>query len=217
MRTKPHKCAQVLFGPAASILEAARAVAAKHSPLRLLIDGDPGTGKTTLADILAGEIAGSPFAVEPVNGQSLSVDLVRSWRVGSRFGNLFSPWTVKRIDEIDQMSSSAVSEMLTFLDTLPARHAVIATTNEFAKLRAQTKGRLESRFIRLPVEAPGARETAVELVARYRLSNEKALAIARGAVPDGSLDGCNVRAAFNDAEALVAVSKVNKRSLRRAA
>lgn len=103
------------------------------------------------------------------------------------------------------MSGSAMSEMLTFLDTLPARHAIIATTNEFAKLRKLTMGRLESRFIRLPVDAPSVAETVRELVRRFRIPAAKAQVIARGAVPDGVFDGCNVRAAFNDARALVAV------------
>ena len=95
-------------------------------------------------------------------------------------------------------------------DKLPERHAVITTTNEFAKLRAATKGRLESRFIRLPVDAPTATETARELVRRFRIPADKAHAIARGAVPEGMLDGCNFRAALNDAEAFVAVRSATR-------
>jgi len=201
-----------LFGPAASILEAARAVAAKRDRVALLLDGDPGIGKTELANILAGELTGSPFAVETLNGQSVGVDVVRQWRERCYYGNLFSDWTVKRIDELDQMSGSAMSEMLTYLDQLPPRHAVLATTNEFTKLRQMTKGRLESRFIRLPVDAPTVKETARELVRRYSIPADKAQAIARGAVPDGILDGCNVRTAFHDAEAFAAVRSVKRRA-----
>lgn len=199
-----------LFGPAASIMEAARRLIAQRDRIALLFDGDPGTGKTTLADQLALELTGSAHAIETANGQSVGVDVVRDWRERSCFGNLFSRWTVKRIDELDQMSAGAMSEMLTFLDKLPAHHAVIVTTNEFAKLRALTKGRLESRFIRLPVDAPTAAETARELVRMFSLPADKAQAIARGAVPGGMLDGCNVRAAFHDAEAFAAVRAVSR-------
>lgn len=199
-----------LFGPAATILVAARALAATRDRLAILLDGDPGIGKTRLADQLAAEIAQSPHAIETVNGQSLGIELVREWRERACYGNLFSKWTVKRIDELDQMSGSAMSEMLTYLDTLPAHHAIIATTNEFGKLRAMTKGRLESRFIRFPVDAPGVIETAHYLRARFKILDSQALAIARGAVPDEMLDGCNVRAAMHDAEALVAVQVAKK-------
>jgi MoxR-like ATPase len=195
-----------IFGPAASILEAARGLVSKRDRVALLLDGDPGIGKKLIADQIALELTGSPYAIELTNGQSTGVDVVREWRDRGCYGNLFSKWTVKRIEEIDQMSGSAMSEMLTFLDTLPVRHAIIATTNEFAKLRQLTKGRLESRFIRLPVDAPTASETARELVRRFGIPAEKAKIIARGTVPDGMLDGCNVRAAFHDAEALLAVT-----------
>jgi MoxR-like ATPase len=194
-----------IFGPAASILEAARALACKRDRIALLLDGDPGIGKKLIADQLALELTGSPYAIELINGQSTGVDVVREWRDRGSYGNLFSKWTVKRIEEIDQMSGSAMSEMLTFLDTLPNHHAIIATTNEFAKLRQLTKGRLESRFVRLPVNAPTVSETAHELVRRFGIPAEKAQVIARGTVPDGLLDGCNVRAAFHDAEAFTAV------------
>jgi len=204
------KTPAILFGPAASILEAARALVAKSDRVALLLDGDPGVGKTELADQLAAEMTGTPFAVETMNGQSVGIEVVRQWRERGCYGNLFSSWTVKRIDEVDQMSSSAISEMLTFLDTLPARHAVIVTTNEFGKLRQMTKGRLESRFVRLPVNAPTVADTSRELVRRFKLPAEHAQKIARGCVPDGFLDGCNVRAAFNDARALGAIRTAKK-------
>lgn len=198
-----------LIGPAAAVLAAARALAAKSNPLRLLLDGDPGIGKTTCADQLALELTGSRHAIEHVNGQSLSVELVRAWKQNCAYGNLFSARTVKRIDEIDLMSSSAIAELLTHLDYLPVTHAIIATTNEFAKLRAQTKGRLESRFVRFHVDAPSVESTARFLLSKYRISIKAARAIAAGAVPDGCLPtvGCNVRTAINDAIGLTAARK----------
>ncbi len=129
------------------------------------------------------------------------MDVVRQWRERTAYGNLFSAWTAKRIEEIDQMSASAMAEMLTHLDELPRNHAIIASTNEFAKLRAQSQGRLESRFIRFHVAAPSVEETTRFLMSRYRLTASAAKTIAVGSVPDGCLqsEGCNLRTAINDA------------------
>lgn len=199
----PHNS---LIGPAAAVQAAARALLSQRDRAALLLDGDPGVGKTAVLDLLAQEITGTPYAIEHVNGQSLSVDLVRQWRERGPYGNLFAAWTVKRIDEIDAASSSAIAEMLSFLDYLPKGLVVLASTNEFSKLRMATKGRLESRFHRFHVDAPSVEETTAHLVKTYKVPKSVAQQIARGVVPDGCLvtAGCNVRAAVRDAEAFLA-------------
>jgi MoxR-like ATPase len=195
-----------LIGPAAAVLQVCRELARSRDRLAILLEGNPGTGKTALADALALELTGSPHAIETANGQSVSIDTVRAWRQSARYGNLFSRWTIKRVDEIDQASSSAMSELLTFLDYLQPGAALIATTNEYAKLRSLTKGRLETRFVRFQVGAPSIDETAGLLRRVYKLSAGEAREIAKGAVPEGCLptEGCNVRAAINDAIGLTA-------------
>lgn len=201
-----------LIGPVAAVLAAAVELSSTAERLAILLDGDPGTGKTAALDQLAARLAGTPYAIEHVNGQSLSVDLVRQWRERAAYGNLFSSWTVKRVDEIDQAGSSAVAELLTFLDYLPRGLAILATTNDFARLRAQSKGRLESRFHRFHVDAPSVAETAELLTIRHRIPARVAEQIARGAVPEGCLlsAGCNVRAAIKDAEAYRAARAASK-------
>lgn len=203
-----------LIGPAASVLEAARVLhkrIASGGSLRLLLEGNPGIGKTELADQLAREITGNQFAVEQVNGQSLGIDLVRSWRERGAYGNLFSDWTVKRIDELDKASGSAMAEMLTYLDYLPPHTAVIATTNDYAALQKISQGRLESRFVRFHVDAPTVPETAAHLCKKMQIPLNAALAIAKGAVPEGCLEteGCNMRAACNDALGFIAARSVS--------
>lgn len=203
-----------LIGPAASVMGAVRELIRRGGErgLAVLLEGDPGVGKTHACDAIAMELAGCAHAIERVNGQSLSVDLVRAWRAGSAYGNLFSPWTVKRIDEIDQASPSAMAEMLSHLDYLPPRAAILATTNEFAKLRALCKGRLETRFVRFHVDAPTVDETARLIVRARRIPLAVAREIAAGAVPEGCLEtvGCNVRAALRDAEAYAAAVAAQK-------
>lgn len=201
-----------LIGPVAAVLAAAVELSSTAERLAILLDGDPGTGKTAALDQLAARLTGTSYAIEHVNGQSLSVDLVRHWRERAAYGNLFSSWTVKRVDEIDQAGASAAAELLTLLDYLPRGLAILATTNDFARLRAQTKGRLESRFHRFHVDAPSVAETAALLASRHRIPARVAEQIARGAVPEGCLitAGCNVRAAIKDAEAYRAARAAGK-------
>jgi len=192
-----------LTGPAASVLEAARALKQQRDRLAILLHGSPGVGKTHLLDLLAHEITGSAHAVEHVNGQSLSVDLVRHWKQSGAYGNLFSSWTVKRVDEIDHASSSAAAEMLTLLDYLAPRTAILATTNDYGKLRAASRGRLETRFVVYRVDAPSIEEAVTYLRQRLKVPAAAAREIARGAVPDGCLpsEGVNMRACVVDAQA----------------
>jgi chromosomal replication initiation ATPase DnaA len=199
-----------LIGPAASVLGAVRELPKKNpdSPIVVLCDGNPGVGKSHLLDMFALELTKSRFAVEHINGQSLGIEVVREWRERAAYGNLFSDWTVKRIDEIDEASGSAVNELLSYLDYLPARHAVLASTNNYAKLRANTKGRLETRFVRFNVGAPSV-DDAFGFLKHYRqLSATVAKSIALGAVPEGCLpsEGVNMRACIKDADGYYAAS-----------
>lgn len=201
-----------LIGPAAAVQAAARVLLSQRDRAAILLDGDPGVGKTAVLDLLAQDITGTPYAIEHVNGQSLSVDIVRQWRERGPYGNLFAAWTVKRIDEIDAASSSAIAEMLSFLDYLPKGLLVMASTNEFAKLRSATKGRLESRFHRFHVDAPSVEETTALLIRDLKVPKSIAQQIARGTVPEGCLitAGCNVRASIRDAEAFLAARAAQK-------
>ena len=203
-----------LIGPASLVIESARWIIQRgdRDSIALLLEGNPGVGKTAICDELALDLTQSPYAVDRINGQSLTVDIVRGWVQSGFYGNLFSDWTVKRVDEIDKASSAAVAELLTFLDYMPKKFALLATTNEFEKLRAQSKGRLESRFIRFRVDAPTVEDTATFLRAKYRVPAAAALTIANWSVPEGCLptEGCNVRSAINDAFAFLAAGEVKK-------
>lgn len=195
-----------LIGPAASVLGAARGLAQKPGPLAVLCEGNPGVGKSHLLDLFALELTKSPFAIERVNGQSLGIEVVREWRERAAYGNLFSDWTVKRIDELDLASGSAMAELLSYLDYLTPRHAVLATTNDYAKLRANSKGRLETRFVRFHVDPPSV-DDAVGFLKRYRqLPAAIAKSIALGSVPEGCLpsEGVNMRACLKDADGFCA-------------
>lgn len=195
-----------LIGSAVSTLETVRALARRHDRLAVLVHGEPGVGKSHLLELLAGELTeGADVAVERVNGQSLSVDLVRQWRERGQYGNLFARWTVKRIDELDLASSSARAELLSLLDYQSKGGAILATTNEYAKLRAESRGRLETRFKVFGVSGPTAEEAAAYLVRTFRIPKAAARQIAAGAAQEGNLAlSVNMRAAVEDAESFLA-------------
>lgn len=198
-----------LIGSAAKVLEASRKLASASERLSILLDGNPGCGKSHLLDVLALELTGSKFSIETINGQSLKIEVVRDWRNKAPYGNLFSDWTVKRIDELDQASLAAQSELLTYLDYLPPRFAVLASTNEYGQLRAISKGRLETRFSRFHVDAVSIDEAQAYILDRFGVNGSVGAQIVRGAVPEGCLasEGVNMRACIRDVEAYLAVKK----------
>jgi chromosomal replication initiation ATPase DnaA len=192
-----------LIGP---ILEAHGLLQALHAKGKLqaaLLYGPPGVGKTHLLDKMALDIAGTKHAIEQVNGQSVSVDLVREWRERTAYGNLFSTWTIKRIDEFDCASQPARNEILSLLDYLPPKNLILATTNDYNALRKADNRRLESRIKCIPVAGPSGKDAADFLRRRFKVPAEIAAEIVKGALPDESLgfDGVNMRQAISDAQA----------------
>lgn len=201
-----------LIGPAAKAYEVIKTLASQRGSLAVLLEGNPGVGKSHLLDKLALELTGSKFAIEHVNGQSLNIQLVREWRERACYGNLFSDWTIKRIDELDLASPAATAELLSYLDYLQPRMAILATTNDYAKLRATSKGRLETRFNRFHIGAPTVTEGRDYLVAQFGIAPGIAETISRGAVPDGCLitEGVNMRCAVEDGKAFLAAKQTQQ-------
>lgn len=155
-----------------------------------LFAGPPGNGKTSLAIALAHALAGTPFAVEVINGQSCTVDVVRYWEdtITGRplIGNLF----VKLIDEIDAASLPACNELRTYLDRLPPYTVIIGTTN---KPIADLQEQLQSRFQVWHFDSIPAPLVAQVLIQSYNLAHDVAHDIAK------RVSG-NVRSAILDAK-----------------
>ena len=158
---------------------------------RWLFLGEPGIGKSEAALALARQLAPEHCCVEALNGQSCTVDLVRSWRDSQPYRPLYGDG-VKLIDELDLASAAAQNEMLTFLDRLPVWQHVIATTNR--SLDA-LQPRLQTRFSQYQLSPVKAGDIAT-LLARFGLDLDVARNIAN------SVSG-NVRAALLDAQASI--------------
>jgi hypothetical protein len=91
-------------------------------PLKLLISGAPGIGKTSLVNLIARTLASHPVAIEDVNGKEVGLELAREWTRSLAYGSLFGSWSVKVVNELDRCSKDA-QDMLLNLATLRERGA----------------------------------------------------------------------------------------------
>jgi replication-associated recombination protein RarA len=159
-------------------------------PFRWLFSGPAGTGKSRLAEVLAVELAGHPVSITHLNGQSLKVEVVRDWTRNSAYRPLWGDYTIRWVDEIDGASDEAMTELRTYLDSLPPYSGFIATTNvPISGLQKQ----LQTRCVCYPFDKPTPNEITSLLTIKFGVELTAAAQIAIGC------DGC-VRAALIDAE-----------------
>jgi replication-associated recombination protein RarA len=68
-------------------------------PLKLLVSGAPGIGKTSLVNLIARTLASHPAAIEDANGREVGLELAREWTRSLAYGSLFGLWSVKVVNE----------------------------------------------------------------------------------------------------------------------
>jgi len=184
-----------LCGPAATVarrlVDKARNLHGRPCvPVKLLLYGPPGIGKTTIADMVADALSGTRLAVEEFHGKLVTVETVRQWMAGLGTGSLFGVYSVKIINEMDRCSRDAQDLLLGYLDRLPPWRAVIGTSNLQLDLLTE---RFQTRFQSVRLAAPSTEETAAFLRRNWDVDEATALRIAVGS------GGC-VRAALADLE-----------------
>lgn len=108
-----------------------RTARASGVPASVLITGPSGTGKTTLAHAMAGELRGTLY---PVASAECTVEKVRHLRDDilplCGFLGAESPWKVVLVDEAHTISRQAMNAWLTVLENLPRWNLVVFTTTE---------------------------------------------------------------------------------------
>ncbi len=169
--------------------------------LKFLAYGQPGSGKTSIAKMIAREIAADRIDIEAVNGRNIDSETVREWQRNSAYGSLFGGWKVKLINEADLIPAPAQDLMLTYLDDLLPRNAVIATSNQ--NVIALTE-RFQTRFRLVKIAGPTCDELARWLNKRWKLPKQAANFIALGA-------GGNVRMALLDSSDYLTFGKSEHR------
>jgi hypothetical protein len=139
--------------------------------------------------------------VEKINGRNLTIEVVRAWQQSSCYGSLFGGWKVKLIEEADLVPQLAQDVMLTHLDELPERNAIIGSSNLDVTTLTE---RFQTRFELVQVDGPDADQLADWLVRRWKVPRASANFIAAGSCG-------NVRAALLDANNYRTFGQVRRR------
>jgi replication-associated recombination protein RarA len=159
-------------------------------PLKLLISGAPGIGKTSLVNLIARTLAHHPAAIEDVNGREVGLDLARDWTRHLGYGSIFGSWSIKVVNELDRCSKDAQDLLLTYLDRMKPGQAFLGTTN--LDIGSLTE-RFQTRFQSVRLQAPENEALAAFLARRWAVPITTTRMIAEGSQG-------NVRAAMGDLE-----------------
>jgi replication-associated recombination protein RarA len=184
-----------------AILKQIRRVNGAAPTFKFMLHGQPGAGKTSIAKMIAREIAADNIDIETINGRNIDSETVREWQRNAAYGSLFGGWKVKLINEADLIPAAAQDLMLTYLDDLPKQNAVVATSNQ--NVAALTE-RFQTRFRLVKVPGPNCDELARWLIEKWRLPKETADFISLGACG-------NVRQALLDAADFHTFGKTERR------
>lgn len=168
----------------------------RNGNLKYVLTGEPGIGKTSLGEYLAGQLTGEKitkgqsFHVESVKGRNVDMVLIRRWQSESRY--VPTTWTVRIVNELDTCGQDKQDLLLTYLDELGDRIAFIGTSNR--KLKDMDEA-FQSRLQAWAVPAPQPEDIHAML---------KRFGVKKQIIPQLVL-GCggNIRAALLDAQSIL--------------
>ena len=115
----------------------------EQTPLKFLLNGNPGLGKSALVLYLQHLIGCNKWNTTKLNGTECKIERIEEIAANLHYKNLFGDWRMLWIDEADEIPRIAQVRFLTLLDDLPSGVAVACTSN--CKL-ADFENRFQTRF-----------------------------------------------------------------------
>lgn len=151
------RCSSQLFGPAG---DRARHLVAKAQRMRarsissmMLFMGEPGTGKSSLCEMLAAQLVDNPQMIDRRSGGSVSKEDMQAITRTLTLRSILSEYQVVIIDEIDKMARPRLEQLIQVHDRLVPDRTLLATTN---KEFDQVEERIRTRFQVWDIEGPDA-------------------------------------------------------------
>jgi replication-associated recombination protein RarA len=120
-------------------------------PLKLLLLGRPGIGKTELANYFMTQLSCDRWHTTVLNGTQVKIEAVEELAASLRYRELFGQYRLIRIEEVDKVPVVAQVRLLTLLDDLPSRAAVLCTSNCGVN---DLEERFQSRFLLFDLAPP---------------------------------------------------------------
>lgn len=136
-------------------------------PIKLLISGDPGFGKSSLVLYALFLLNTTKWAVSSFSGVDMTVDAVREFALAMRLSHneMFGDYRVLVVQEVDATPTVAQVRFLDAMDNLPKKTAVICTCNSAVR---DLEGRFQTRFKALSPRKAKPAEVA-ELLRKWPL------------------------------------------------
>lgn len=165
------KCADDFIGSArrhASFIDKLIVEAIKNGdPIKLLLLGKPGIGKSELAEHFVRQLNAGKWSISKFNGTQLKMEEVEDIARNFHYTDMFGGYRVLRVEEVDKVPTVAQVRLLTLLDDLPKKTAVVCTSNCCLD---ELEIRFQRRFIVLQVDPPNEKEIVGLLNKNWKLA-----------------------------------------------
>lgn len=140
LKHRPQSLDKV-YGNEEVVSSLSKLVKKKDIPQVILFTGPTGTGKTTIARILAKELKAENSLTEMDSAQFTGIDVIRDIRKKSRYIPIGGGAKVFLMDEVHQISSAAQEGFLKELEDTPKNVYYFLCTTNPEKLKPTLKGR----------------------------------------------------------------------------